>query len=159
QLMPVCELIYRRPKSKTLKITSAQAGGLSMSSAMSVFDRKTGLPYASHDKTIWQGRETFVTHSCGHDIHMASWVGTAKTLARLKDGWRGTLIFIAQPAEEEAGGARAMLADGLCTRFPKPDAGFALHDGPFPYGYVSYTVGVGSSNADALYIKFKGRGG
>ena len=123
-------------------------------------EEKTGLPYASRDKTIWQGRETFVAHSCGHDIHMASWVGTAKTLVRLKDRWRGTLMFIAQPAEEVVAGAKAMLADGLFTRFPKPDAGFALHGGgAFPYGYVSYTVGVRSSNADGLYIKFKGRGG
>src|SRR5215467_3540369 len=68
-------------------------------------------------------------------------------------------MFIAQPAEEVVAGARAMLADGLFTRFPKPDAGFALHDGPFPYGYVNYRVGVGWSNQDGLYIKFKGRGG
>jgi len=122
-------------------------------------EEKTGLPYASRDQTIWQGRETFVTHSCGHDIHMASGVGTAKTLVGLKHQWKGTLMFIAQPAEEVGAGARAMLADGLFTRFPKPDAGFALHDGAFPYGYVNYRVGVGSSNADGLYIKFKGRGG
>jgi amidohydrolase len=122
-------------------------------------EEKTGLAYASHDKTIWQGRETFVAHSCGHDIHMASWVGTAKTLVGLKDQWHGTLMFIAQPAEEIVSGAKAMLADGLFTRFPKPDFGFALHDGPFGYGTVLYRVGIGSSNADGLYIKFRGRGG
>jgi hippurate hydrolase len=121
-------------------------------------EEKTGLPYASRDKTIWQGRETFVAHSCGHDIHMASWVGTAKTLVGLKDRWKGTLMFIAQPAEEVGAGASAMRADGLFTRFPKPDASFALHDQAFPYGYVRYRVGVGSSNADGLYITFKGRG-
>ena len=64
-------------------------------------EEKTGLPYASHDKTNWYGRETFVAHSCGHDIHMASWVGTAKTLVGMKDQWQGTLMFIAQPAEED----------------------------------------------------------
>jgi hippurate hydrolase len=122
-------------------------------------EEKTGLAYASRDKTIWNGRETFVAHSCGHDIHMASWVGTAKTLVGLKDQWHGTLMFIAQPAEEIGSGARAMLADGLFTRFKKPDFGFALHDGPFPYGYVSYRVGIGSSNSDSLYVKFRGRGG
>src|SRR5437867_1011425 len=63
-------------------------------------EEKTGLDYASRDKTSWNGRETFVAHSCGHDIHMANWVGTAKTLVGLKDQWRGTLMFIAQPAEE-----------------------------------------------------------
>src|SRR5579864_478096 len=122
-------------------------------------EEKTGLPYASHDKTTWNGRETFVAHSCGHDIHMASWVGTAKTLVGLKDQWHGTLMFIAQPAEEEVAGAKAMLADGLFTRFPKPDVGFALHDGPGAYGTIAYRVGVGSSNADGLFIKFHGRGG
>src|SRR5712672_2666415 len=122
-------------------------------------EEKTGLPYASRDKTIWQGRETFVSHSCGHDIHMASWVGTAKTLVGLKDQWHGTLMFIAQPAEETASGAKAMLADGLFTRFPKPNFGFALHDGPSAYGTVLYTVGIRSSNIDGLYIKFRGRGG
>src|SRR5215467_5732056 len=122
-------------------------------------EEKTGLPYASRDKTIWQGRETFVAHSCGHDIHMASWVGTAKTLVGLKEQWHGTLMFIAQPAEETVSGAKAMLADGVFTRFPKPNFGFALHDGPFAYGTVLYRVGIGSSNSDSLYIKFRGRGG
>src|SRR3981081_4135324 len=112
-------------------------------------EEKTGLPYASHDKTNWNGRETPVAHSCGHDIHMASWVGTAKTLVGLKDQWHGTLMFIAQPAEEEIAGAKAMLADGLFTRFPKPDFGFALHaNGAFAHGTVLYTVGAGSSNYD-----------
>jgi len=122
-------------------------------------EEKTGLPYASRDQTNWNGRDTFVAHSCGHDIHMASWVGTAKTLLGLKDQWHGGLMFIAQPAEEIASGAKAMLADGLFTRFNKPDFAFALHSGGVPYGYVSYRVGIGSSNADGLYIKFIGRGG
>lgn len=122
-------------------------------------EEKTGLAYASRDKTNWNGRETFVAHSCGHDIHMASWVGTAKTLLDLKDQWQGTLMFIAQPAEEIGAGAMAMLMDGLFTRFKKPDFAFALHDGGFPYGNVLYRVGVGSSNSDSLYIKFRGRGG
>ena len=122
-------------------------------------EEKTGLDYASRDKTNWNGRDTFVAHSCGHDIHMASWVGTAKTLLGLKDQWQGTLMFIAQPAEEIVEGARAMLADGLFTRFKKPDFAFALHSGGAPYNSVTYRVGVGSSNVDGLYIKFRGRGG
>ena len=122
-------------------------------------EEKTGLAYASHDKTTWNGQDTFVAHSCGHDIHMASWVGTAKTLVGLKDQWHGTLMFIAQPAEETVSGAKAMLADGLFTRFKKPDFAFALHDGPFGYGTISYRVGIGSSNSDSLFIKFRGRGG
>jgi amidohydrolase len=122
-------------------------------------EEKTGLSYASHDKTIWRGRETFVDHSCGHDIHMASWVGAAKTLVGLRDQWHGTLMFIAQPAEEEVAGAKAMLDDGLFTRFPKPDVGFALHDAALAYGNVTYRVGIGSSTVNGLYIKFHGRGG
>ena len=107
-------------------------------------EEKTGLAYASHDKTNWNGRETFVAHSCGHDIHMASWVGSARTLVGLKDEWQGTLMFIAQPAEEMGAGAKAMLTDGLFTRFKKPDFAFALHDGPFASGTISYRVGIGS---------------
>ena len=122
-------------------------------------EEKTGLAYASHDKTVWNGQDTFVAHSCGHDIHMASWVGTAKMLLGLKDQWHGTLMFIAQPAEETLSGAKAMLADGLFTRFKKPDFGFALHDGAFAYGSVSYRVGIGSSNSDSLEITFHGHGG
>src|SRR5258708_31781598 len=122
-------------------------------------EEKTGLPYASHDKTNWNGRETPVAHSCGHDIHMASWVGTAKTLVGLKDQWQGTLMFIAQPAEETGSGAKAMLADGLFTRFKKPDFAFALHDGAFAYGTINYRVGIGSSNSDSLFVRFRGRGG
>src|SRR5690242_8743727 len=113
-------------------------------------EEKTGLPYASRDKTDWNGQETFVDHSCGHDIHMASWVGTAKTLIGLKDQWHGTLMFIAQPAEEIGAGAQAMLADGVFTRFPKPDFGFALHDGAFAYGSINYRVGRSEEHTSEL---------
>jgi amidohydrolase len=106
-------------------------------------EEKTGLDYASQDKTNWNGREVFVAHSCGHDIHMATWVGTARTLLGLKNQWQGTLMFIAQPAEEIVAGARAMLAHGLFTRFPKPDIALALHDGPFAHGTVFYRSGRG----------------
>lgn len=122
-------------------------------------EEKTGLDYASRDKTTWNGKETFVAHSCGHDIHMASWVGTAKMLVELKGQWNGTLMFIAQPAEEIGAGAMAMLMDGLFTRFKKPDFAFALHDGGFPYGNLDYRVGIGSSSSDSLYVRFRGRGG
>ena len=122
-------------------------------------EEKTGLPYASRVKTEWNGRETFVAHSCGHDIHMASWVGTARTLLALKDQWQGTLMFVAQPAEEGTSGAKAMIADGLFKRFPLPDRAFALHTSPSPYGYVGYRVGAVTSNSDSMEITFKGQGG
>jgi amidohydrolase len=143
--------IYRNGEGPTIMVRT-ELDGLPM-------EEKTGLAYASRDKTNWNGQDTFVAHSCGHDIHMASWVGTAKTLLGLKDQWKGTLMFIAQPAEETVSGARAMLADGLFTRFKKPDFGFALHDGAFAYGSVRYRVGIGSSNLDSLEITFHGRGG
>src|SRR5260370_3872415 len=88
---------------------------------------------------------------------MASWVGTAKTLVGLKDQWQGTLMFIAQPAEETGSGAKAMLADGLFTRFKKPDYAFALHDGPFAYGTISYRVGIGSSQSYHPAVKIPPR--
>jgi hippurate hydrolase len=122
-------------------------------------EEKTGLPYASHVQADYNGRLSFVAHSCGHDIHMASWIGTARALKELKNQWHGTLMFIAQPAEEALGGASAMLKDGLFTRFPKPDYGFALHTGPYAYGHVLYRPGVLTSNSDDIVITFKGRGG
>jgi hippurate hydrolase len=120
---------------------------------------KTGLPYASTAKQTLRGVETPVMHACGHDIHMAVWVATARTMIDLKDQWSGTLMFVAQPAEEGDGGAKAMVADGLFTRFPKPDYGFALHVGPGPFGYVSYKPGVINSTADGFAITFIGKGG
>lgn len=120
---------------------------------------KTGLPYASKARQIWRGAETPVAHSCGHDIHMAVWVAVARTMVDLKDQWSGTLMFVGQPAEEAGAGARAMLADGLFTRFPKPDMGFALHVGPGPHGYVSYRAGVINSTSDSFSITFIGKGG
>jgi hippurate hydrolase len=122
-------------------------------------EEKTGLPYASHAKQILRGVETPVMHACGHDVHMAAWVAVAKTVVDLKDQWNGTLMFVGQPAEEGGGGARHMVEDGLFTRFPKPDYGFALHVGPGPYGYVFYRPGVINSTSDGLQITFKGKGG
>lgn len=122
-------------------------------------EEKTGLPYASKARTQSDGRETFVMHSCGHDIHMASWLGAARTLVEMKAQWKGTLMFIAQPAEETVSGAKAMLADGLFTRFPRPDVAFALHSWPTAHGTVGFNSGPVSSNSDAIDIVFKGRGG
>lgn len=122
-------------------------------------EEKTGLPYASKAKAMYRGKETFVAHSCGHDIHMASWVGTAATLVALKSRWQGTLMFVAQPAEELLNGAQAMMDDGLFKRFGKPDVAFALHTDPFEYGVVGFNSGPVTSNFDSLKIVFNGRGG
>lgn len=122
-------------------------------------EEKTGLPYASKARQMYKGREAPVAHSCGHDIHMAAWVGTARALVALKDRWRGTLVFVGQPSEETVDGAKAMLDDGLFTRFPKPDYGFALHVAPAPFGHVFYKPGAVSSTSDSLELVFQGRGG
>ncbi|WP_372388242.1 amidohydrolase [Xanthomonas axonopodis] len=119
----------------------------------------TGLAYASDVHLQSSDRDTYVAHTCGHDIHMAAWVGTAATLVQLRAQWRGTLMFIAQPAEEKGRGAQAMLDDGLFARFGKPDYGFALHVGPDAYGHVFYKAGAVTSNSDALEVVFQGKGG
>lgn len=121
---------------------------------------KTGLPYAS--KVMAKddsGKEVPVMHACGHDVHMASIVGTAQVMAETRNTWHGTLVIIGQPAEETISGAKAMLADGLMTRFPRPDVLVALHVGNgLPAGKVGYTTGYISSNADSIKITIFGKG-
>jgi hippurate hydrolase len=122
---------------------------------------QTGLPYASKVRTKDRlGVEVGVMHACGHDIHMACWVGTARVLAATKDTWSGTVVLIAQPAEEIVAGARMMLDDGLYKRFPKPDYALALHADPLnPAGVVTYTEGLALANSDTVDIVVKGKGG
>ena len=122
-------------------------------------EEKTGLPYASIVQTTGaDGKTTFVDHACGHDSHMAWWIGTAEALLAMKDQWHGTLLFVGQPAEEIVSGAKAMLADGLFAKFPKPDYGFAAHVDPSPIGTVVVKQGVMTSSSDTILITFKGIG-
>ncbi len=122
---------------------------------------QTGLPYASKVKGVSKsGLETGVMHACGHDTHMSAWVGTARQLVASKDKWSGTLVMILQPAEEIGSGARAMLADGLYTRFPKPKYVIGFHDAAqFPAGAIGYSSGFALANVDSVDIKVKGVGG
>ena len=124
-------------------------------------EENTGLPFASRVRTKDDaGREVSVMHACGHDVHMASLVGTAEVMARTKTNWHGTLILIGQPAEETIGGAEGMLRDSLFTRFPKPDAIVALHVGnELPAGAVSITPGIYNTNSDSIRITVYGKGG
>jgi hippurate hydrolase len=122
---------------------------------------QTGLPYAStvhtRDK---EGNDVGVMHACGHDIHMTVWTGTARVLSSLKDRWKGTLVFIGQPAEEVGAGARMMLDDGLFKNFPRPDFALALHCDSFsPHGTLAYTEGLALANVDSVDIVVKGKGG
>jgi hippurate hydrolase len=122
-------------------------------------EEKTGLPYASRvQATGADGKTTFVDHACGHDTHMAWWIGTAEALLAMKDQWHGTLLFVGQPAEEIVSGAKAMLADGLFAKFPRPDYGFAAHVDPSPTGTVVVKQGVVTSASDTILITFKGVG-
>jgi len=123
---------------------------------------KTGLPYASkvQQKDAVTGELVPVMHACGHDVHMAAWIGTATLLAKRKDLWHGTLMFIAQPAEERVRGAKAMLADGLYTRFAKPDMALAFHDhDTTPAGTAGTIPGYLAAAADSVDLTFYGRGG
>ena len=122
---------------------------------------KTGLAYASqvttHDD---RGVEVPVMHACGHDLHMAIGIGTAALLVQNKDRWHGTFIYVGQPAEERIGGAKAMMKDGLFTRFPKPDFVFGVHDSSgLPAGKVGYTPGFSAANADSVNVTVYGVGG
>jgi hippurate hydrolase len=121
----------------------------------------TGLPFASTVRTKDDaGLDVGVMHACGHDAHMAAWMGTARIMAGNRGAWRGTLVLIGQPAEEIVSGARAMIADGLLTRFPRPDFALAVHDDArLPAGIVGYHPGPILTNADAVNITIFGRGG
>lgn len=143
--------IYRNGKGPTVMVRT-ELDALPM-------EERTGLPYASKVVVDWKGKPTPVAHSCGHDLHMTTWVGTARTLVSLKERWHGTLMFVAQPAEEHGGGAAAMIKDKIFERFGKPDYAFALHTTSKPVGFIGLSPGAATSNSDGLEIRFKGSGG
>jgi len=122
---------------------------------------ETGLPYASTVTTKNDaGQDVSVMHACGHDIHMSTFIGTARALAKLKDKWHGTVIMIGQPAEEAVGGARALLKDGLYTRWPKPNYVLGLHDdAEIATGQIGVTEGYCYANVDSVDVSVKGIGG
>lgn len=121
---------------------------------------RSGLPNASKVRQVGiDGLEMPVMHACGHDVHITSMIGTARQLAALKDRWKGTVLFIVQPAEERVGGAMAMMKDGLYTRFPKPDYALAFHVAAnMPTGKIAAAEGIQYSSADSVDIKVFGVG-
>lgn len=124
-------------------------------------EEKTGKPYASHAIVHdLAGNETPAMHACAHDSHVTGLIGTARVLTALRDRWSGTLVLIAQPAEEIGAGALAMLHDGLYTRFPKPDYALGLHTwANLPAGVIGYLGGPALANVDSVDILVRGIGG
>jgi len=122
---------------------------------------ETGLPYASNVVTKNdEGKDVPVGHMCGHDAHMSAFIGTARALQRLKDQWAGTIMFVAQPAEETGNGARALLKGGLYNRFGKPDFALGFHDkADLQTGHIGITPGYTYANVDSVDVTVRGVGG
>ncbi len=120
----------------------------------------SGLDYMSTAKQISiDGEEKPVMHACGHDVHITSLIGTARQMSAMKDQWSGTLVLVAQPAEERIGGAKLMMDDGLYSRFPKPDFAMAFHvSADTPTGMLSIGEGIESSSSDSVDIIVHGVG-
>ena len=121
----------------------------------------TGWSFASRVRaTNPEGQAVGVMHACGHDTHMAAWVATLRRLAQERSSWSGTLMMIAQPAEELGRGAAMMLSDGLFQRFPKPDVVLAFHNSAsLPAGVIGVSEGYALANVDSVDIRVQGKGG
>src|SRR6266566_3542108 len=124
-------------------------------------EEETGLPYASKVTTKNdEGKDVHVMHACGHDAHIAAFIGTARALAKLKDQWHGTILFVAQPAEELGTGARALLKAGLYDRFGKPNFALGFHDkADLETGRIGVTEGYTYANVDSVDVTVRGVGG
>ncbi len=122
---------------------------------------ETGLPYASTVTTKNdEGKEVPVMHACGHDAHISMFIGVARVLAKLKDQWHGTIVFVAQPAEETGNGARALLQAGLYEKFGKPDFALGFHDkADMQTGHIGVTEGYTYANVDSVDVIVRGVGG
>ncbi len=124
-------------------------------------EEETGLPYASKVVTKNdEGKDVHVAHACGHDAHMAAFIGTVRALQRLRNEWQGTIMFVGQPAEEVGNGARALLKGGLYNRFGKPNFALGYHDNAFlETGKIGICEGYTYANVDSVNITVRGVGG
>ena len=124
-------------------------------------EEDTGLPYAS--KVVAkndEGKDVHVMHACGHDAHIAIFIGTARALAKLKNQWHGTIVFVGQPAEELGTGARALLKDGLYEKFGKPNFALGFHDkADLETGRIGVTERYTTANVDTVDVNVRGVGG
>jgi len=124
-------------------------------------EEQTGLPYAS--KVVVkndEGKDVHVMHACGHDAHISMFIGVVRALTKLKDQWHGTILFVAQPAEETGNGARALLRDGLYQTFGKPDFALGFHDkADMQTGHIGVTEGYTYANVDSVDVTVLGVGG
>ena len=124
-------------------------------------EEDTGLPYAS--KVVAkndEGKDVHIMHACGHDVHIAGFIGTVRALAKLKDQWHGTIVFVGQPAEETGNGARALLKDGLYEKFGKPNFALGFHDkADLETGRIGVTEGYTTANVDSVDVTVRGVGG
>src|SRR5262245_11601403 len=158
---------YENSKHKTYGVVGVMKNGdgptLLVRADMDALPIKeeTGLPYAS--KIVAKnddGKEVPVMHACGHDTHIAAFIGTARALGKLKNQWHGTILFVAQPAEEIGTGARSLLKDGLYDRFGKPNFALCFHDkADIEAGHIGVTEGYTSANVDSVDVTVCGVGG
>jgi len=121
----------------------------------------TGLPYAS-TKTMKKedGSEVPVMHACGHDAHVTWLLQIAKIMVNMKSEWKGTLVMLAQPAEETLNGAKAMVNDKMYEKgVPVPDFLFGLHTTPIATGSIKNGFGERAAGSDQLDVTFYGVGG
>lgn len=123
---------------------------------------RANIPYASKEKTTYNGQEVGVMHACGHDTHVAMLMSTAEVLAGIKNELKGTVKFIFQPAEEgapegEEGGAALMVKEGVMEN-PKVDVVFGMHiESAIEEGTIEYKSGSFMAAADFFTIKVKGK--
>ena len=125
--------------------------------------KKLNIPFASKEKSNYNGQEVGVMHACGHDTHVAMLMSVAEILSGMKNDLKGTVKFIFQPAEEgppegEEGGAPLMVKEGVMDN-PKVDVIFGLHiESNIEVGQIQYKPGAFMASSDWFHIVVKGKG-
>ena len=124
---------------------------------------QVNVPFASREKSNYNGQDVGVMHACGHDTHVAMLMSVAEVLSGMKNDLKGTIKFIFQPAEEgppegEEGGAPLMVKEGVMEN-PKVDAIFGLHiESNIEVGQIQYKPGAFMASSDWFTIKINGKG-